>query len=170
MSVPTSPIGDPAWTFLLLVNFLFHTSTLADVSVAGLNIVSTYKGGKEATATLSGTSMASPHTAGLLAYLLSIYPSPQFNPKFDEESNLISLQDQQSFDSYAVLYASLPSWISDYMPSPRLLESLTAPIPAKPLTPLQLKKALAALGSRGLLKELPEDTINLLIFNNATTA
>ena len=142
----------------------------ANVSVSGLNILSTYKGGPKATATLSGTSMASPHTAGLMAYLLSLYPSPQFNPKFDEESNIISLQDQHSFDAYFALHASLPSWISYYMPSPRLLEALTAPIPGKTLTPLELKKAIAALASRDMLTQLPKDTVNLLIFNNATTA
>lgn len=171
MSVPTSPISDLVWTFLVLVNdFLFFNNVVADFFVAGLNILSTYKGSKQATAVLSGTSMASPHTAGLLAYLLSIYPSPHFNPTFDEESNLISLHDQQSFDAYAALHASLPSWISDYMPSPRLVEALTAPIPGKTLTPLRLKKALVALASKGLLTELPLDTVNVLIFNNATTA
>ncbi|KAF8627606.1 hypothetical protein AX15_004312 [Amanita polypyramis BW_CC] len=141
-----------------------------DVFAPGLNIVSTYKGSPTATATLSGTSMASPHTAGLMAYLLSVYPSPIFNPTFDEDSNLLSLDSQQTFDIYTVIHASLPSWISDYMPSPRLLEALTAPIPGKPkvLTPLQLKKAIAALASQGLLTQLPKDTVNLLIFNNAT--
>ncbi|KAK2463051.1 hypothetical protein APHAL10511_004706 [Amanita phalloides] len=140
------------------------------VDVFGLNIRSTYKGSDHATAVLSGTSMAAPHTAGLMAYLLSIYPSPQFNPTFDEQSNLLSLQSQQTFDAYTVIHASLPTWISDYMPSPRLLEALTAPVPEKPktLTPLQLKNAIVALASPGLLTGLPADTVNLLIFNNAT--
>ena len=169
--MPTSPISGLVWTFLVLVSdFSYYHIMVADFFVAGLNILSTYKGSDQATAVLSGTSMASPHTAGLLAYLLSIYPSPHFNPKFDEESNLISLHDQQSFNAYPALYASLPSWISNYMPSPRLVEALTAPIPGKSLTPLQLKKALVALASKGLLTELPTDTVNLLIFNNATTA
>ncbi len=165
----TSPTSDLAWMFSPLVNIFLHPYIMvADVTVSGLNILSTYKGSPEATATLSGTSMASPHTAGLMAYLLSIYPSPQFNPKFDEKYNVISLQDQHSFDAYSVLRDSLPSWISYYMPSPRLLEALTAPIPGKTLTPLQLKKAIAVLASQGILSDLPEDTVNLLIFNNAT--
>ena len=46
-----------------------------DIFAPGLNILSTWKGGKYATNTISGTSMASPHIAGLLAYFLSLQPS-----------------------------------------------------------------------------------------------
>lgn len=46
-----------------------------DIFAPGLNIESTWIGGKKATNTISGTSMASPHIAGLLAYLLSLQPS-----------------------------------------------------------------------------------------------
>lgn len=45
-----------------------------DIFAPGLNIVSTYIGSDTATATLSGTSMASPHIAGLLAYYVSLQP------------------------------------------------------------------------------------------------
>lgn len=45
-----------------------------DVFAPGLNILSTYIGSDDATATLSGTSMASPHVAGLLTYFLSLQP------------------------------------------------------------------------------------------------
>jgi cerevisin len=45
-----------------------------DIFGPGLNILSTYIGSETATATLSGTSMASPHVAGLLTYYLSLYP------------------------------------------------------------------------------------------------
>jgi len=46
-----------------------------DIFAPGLNIESTWKGSKTAINTISGTSMASPHIAGLLAYLLSLQPA-----------------------------------------------------------------------------------------------
>ncbi|ERS99506.1 subtilisin-like proteinase Spm1 [Sporothrix schenckii ATCC 58251] len=45
-----------------------------DVFAPGLNIQSTWIGSKTAINTISGTSMASPHVAGLLAYYLSLQP------------------------------------------------------------------------------------------------
>ncbi|KAL8743365.1 MAG: hypothetical protein Q9190_004273 [Brigantiaea leucoxantha] len=47
-----------------------------DIFAPGLNIMSTWTGSKYATNTISGTSMASPHIAGLLAYFLSLQPAP----------------------------------------------------------------------------------------------
>jgi cerevisin len=46
-----------------------------DIFAPGLNIQSTWIGSKYAINTISGTSMASPHIAGLLAYYLSLQPS-----------------------------------------------------------------------------------------------
>lgn len=46
-----------------------------DLFGPGVNIQSTYIGSKYAIATLSGTSMASPHVAGILSYFLSLQPS-----------------------------------------------------------------------------------------------
>ncbi|MCJ1340021.1 serine protease [Bachmanniomyces sp. S44760] len=46
-----------------------------DIFAPGLNIQSTWIGSKYATNTISGTSMASPHIAGLLAYFLSLQPA-----------------------------------------------------------------------------------------------
>ncbi|KAL1958651.1 hypothetical protein VTO42DRAFT_3994 [Malbranchea cinnamomea] len=45
-----------------------------DIFAPGLNILSTWIGSKYAVNTISGTSMASPHIAGLLAYYLSLQP------------------------------------------------------------------------------------------------
>jgi cerevisin len=46
-----------------------------DIFAPGLNIQSTWIGSKTAINTISGTSMASPHIAGLLAYYLSLQPA-----------------------------------------------------------------------------------------------
>lgn len=46
-----------------------------DIFGPGVNILSTYIGSDDSTATLSGTSMASPHICGLLSYFLSLQPS-----------------------------------------------------------------------------------------------
>jgi cerevisin len=46
-----------------------------DIFAPGLSILSTWIGSQYATNTISGTSMASPHIAGLLAYYLSLQPS-----------------------------------------------------------------------------------------------
>jgi len=157
-----------------------------DVFAPGLNILSTYKGSPVATATLSGTSMASPHTAGLLAYLLSIYPSKEFNPSFDSADELLSLQSQTLLSSpfgdaspsslYAMAHKVLPSFITAYLPAPHFLDIMlkgseadAAPIPIPPtITPAQLKKALLALATPGVLADLPAKTVNLLIYNNFT--
>jgi len=46
-----------------------------DIFAPGLNIQSTWIGSRYAVNTISGTSMASPHIAGLLAYYLSLQPA-----------------------------------------------------------------------------------------------
>lgn len=46
-----------------------------DIFAPGVDIVSTYIWSN--TASMSGTSMASPHIAGLLSYYLSLYPEPE---------------------------------------------------------------------------------------------
>jgi cerevisin len=51
-----------------------HKLISLDIFAPGLNIESTWIGSKYAINTISGTSMASPHVAGLLAYFLSMQP------------------------------------------------------------------------------------------------
>ncbi|KJX92685.1 serine protease like protein [Zymoseptoria brevis] len=55
--------------------YFSNFGTCNDIFAPGLNIQSTWIGSKYAVNTISGTSMASPHIAGLLAYLLSLQPS-----------------------------------------------------------------------------------------------
>ncbi|KAG8962349.1 serine protease [Tulasnella sp. 419] len=144
-----------------------------DVFAPGLNILSTWKGSETATNTISGTSMASPHVAGLLAYFLSIYPSVTFEPKTDSliSSYLPLTTDSAAYSSfYHVVHANLPRWISAALPAPSEQKTLqVAPIPAPhSLTPAELKGAILELASKDLLSDIPKDTVNKLIFNNAT--
>jgi len=73
-----------------------------DIFAPGLNILSTWTGSKYATNTISGTSMASPHVAGLLAYFLSLQPASdsafavaEMTPKKLKE-NLVSIATEGS--------------------------------------------------------------------------
>lgn len=56
--------------------FFSNWGTCVDVFAPGINIMSTYIGSRNATLSLSGTSMASPHVAGILSYFLSLQPAP----------------------------------------------------------------------------------------------
>ncbi|KAK0486483.1 peptidase S8/S53 domain-containing protein [Armillaria novae-zelandiae] len=144
-----------------------------DVFAPGLNIKSTYKGSTTAVATLSGTSMASPHVAGLLAYYLSLYPHQTFDPAVQSDFVPADLQSQSHFSSsiYAIARSAFPRWISNFLPMPEIIEAIVAPTP-KPgyLSPKQMKTAVLSLASEGLLDDIPGQTPNLLVFNNATTA
>lgn len=135
--------------------------------------MSTWTGSNHAVNTISGTSMASPHTAGLLAYLLSIYPSQEFNPIIEAgDYPFITTQlVEGSFNSiYAKARSVLPSWISSFLPPPSVMGVIgnVGPTEQPTISPEQLKKALITLAGKGLLGDIPEDTPNLLIFNNAT--
>ncbi|KAH7925314.1 hypothetical protein BV22DRAFT_1034208 [Leucogyrophana mollusca] len=161
VTVGASTLGDERAYFS---NF----GSCVDIFAPGLNILSTYTGGPNAIATLSGTSMASPHTAGVLAYLLSIYPSATFDPVLKSEMPISQKTERAYAAYYELAHAALPSWIAQYLPAPQLF----APIPSGPstITPLQLKQALVALASKDVLAQLPPKTVNLLIYNNATSA
>jgi len=145
-----------------------------DVFAPGLSILSTWIGSDTAANSISGTSMASSHVAGLLAYLLSIYPSATFDPT---TSTLVptGLNTQRPFTRsftslYESVYSVMPHWASSFLPPPRIIEAVTGPIDVEPLSPADLKAALIGLASKDLLTEIPTDTANLLIFNNFTTS
>ncbi|RKF71299.1 Alkaline protease 2 [Golovinomyces cichoracearum] len=68
--------------------YFSNYGTCNDVFAPGLSIKSAWIGSKNAVNTISGTSMASPHIAGLLAYYLSLQPEldsdyavPSMTPK-----------------------------------------------------------------------------------------
>ncbi|KAJ7181146.1 subtilisin-like serine protease [Mycena filopes] len=129
-----------------------------DVFAPGLNILSTYTGARDASVVMSGTSMAAPHTAGLVAYLLGIYPARTFDPVFADARPLAAPSRV-----YAVLRMALPRPFAGLLPP--TAQALGHPAT---LTPAEMKAALLRLATRGKLTGLPIDTPNALVFNNAT--
>jgi cerevisin len=101
-----------------------------------------------------------------MAYLLSIYPSKSFNPQsVQKQPETVYGNAYQGLLSVA--RATFPGWMTYLLPSPSF--DTFAPVPKIPeLTPAIMKKAVRKLSSPGLLSDIPEDTPNLLIFNNAT--
>lgn len=117
--------------------------------------------------------------AGMLAYLLALYPSESFDPKIG------SIDLSKRFSLSPAVISTDPTFASVVAFARRLLavfskdeakradeipytpgEDVT-PIP-KTLSPKELKQALLSLATRDVLSDLPKDTVNLLIFNNAT--
>ena len=100
----------------------------------------------------------------MMAYLLSLYPSKTFNPDISKESSTANAYQAL----LSVAHATFPGWMSYLLPTPTQ-EAIFAPIPTDPeLTTDVMKKALIRLSSKGKLSDLPEDTVNFLIYNNAT--
>jgi len=87
-----------------------------DIFAPGLNIQSTWIGSKYAVNTISGTSMASPHIAGLLAYMLSLQPSKDsayavadITPK-KLKANLISIATEGALSDVPSNTANILAW------------------------------------------------------------
>ncbi|KAJ1306096.1 hypothetical protein OPQ81_010807 [Rhizoctonia solani] len=175
VTVGASTIGDDRAYFS-------NHGPCVDIFAPGLNILSTWIGSNTATNTISGTSMASPHTAGILAYYLSIQGSATFNPSLEEKAGNALLSN---WNPTGAILAILPNWMKAFVPASLVDQSM--PISASTesfynadgtldvtqfggITPAQLKSALIELGEKNKLKDLPPNTINLLIFNNATDA
>ena len=160
ITVAASTLGDERAYFS-------NYGTCVDVFAPGLNIVSTYTGSRTAIATLSGTSMAAPHVAGLIAYLLSIYPSVTFNPSIPFQFIPEALKVEETYASfYAIARAALPQWISQYLPSPDFFAPVPQGYPS--ITPAQLRDAILGLSTPDLITDVGRGTPNFLVFNNAT--
>ncbi|TQS34043.1 hypothetical protein Golomagni_05591 [Golovinomyces magnicellulatus] len=95
-----------------------------DIFGPGLNIQSTWIGSKYAINTISGTSMASPHICGLLAYYLSLQPAAdseyavaEITPK-QLKANLISTATENALTDIPADTPNLLAWngggCSDY--------------------------------------------------------
>lgn len=96
-----------------------------------------------------------------MAYLLSLYPSKVFAPEIPKDTTSETYQALIS-----IARATFPGWMTYLLPNP---EVSFAPVPSYPeLTPAIMKKALVALSSKDKLSDLPAETVNYLIYNNAT--
>lgn len=80
--------------------YFSNYGSTVDIFAPGLNIVSTYIGSETATATLSGTSMASPHTAGLLSYFVSLQPGAK-SEFFVSDKGVSTTQLKKNLVNYA---------------------------------------------------------------------
>ncbi|PWN42371.1 hypothetical protein IE81DRAFT_313715 [Ceraceosorus guamensis] len=180
----TSPAGaeDPvtvaASTFGDERAYFSNKGPCVDIAAPGLNILSTWIGSNTSVNTISGTSMATPHTVGMLAYLLSVYGTPEF---YEGASTTLFDVEQAS----PVLRFTGLARVFDALPLPSLILEVAsrlfgaektavhalAPVPAIPsvIEPLKLKAALQKLATKDILTDMA-GTKNLLIFNNATDA
>ena len=104
-----------------------------DILAPGVQIESTGHESSRQERVLTGTSMATPHVAGLIAHFLSAYPSRYFNPYASSEYDYFHTDSMDRI-----------------------------------VTPLAMKRALKEMSWRGLIAPLPQDTPNLLVFNNFT--
>ncbi|KAK7472323.1 proteinase B [Stygiomarasmius scandens] len=145
--------------------YFSNWGTCVDIFGPGLNIMSTWPG--NATNTISGTSMASPHACGLMAYLLSIYGHPTF-PEVATAEDFIDFSVQRTFSIYALAHASLPSFVSRFLPSPSFFEAAVAPVPKKPLSFSQLKEIIISLSTKDALTDVGSGSPNKLLYNNVT--
>ncbi|KAM0549882.1 hypothetical protein ACHAPJ_009129 [Fusarium lateritium] len=121
-----------------------------DIFAPGLNIQSTWIGSKYAVNTISGTSMASPHIAGLLAYYLSLQPAEDseysvasITPKKLKE-NLIAVATENALTDIPSDTPNLLAWngggCSDYK---KIVEAGSYKVKAASPSPVQeLKHAV----------------------------
>ena len=138
--------------------FFSNTGPCVDIFAPGLNILSLWNAGPQSINTISGTSMASPHVVGLMAYLLSIYGSSDFRA-MEEAKPVRSL--------VAAVHALLPSWVARFLPL--AYETTLLPIEST-VRPADLKRAMRRMATSHALANLDMDTVNKLAYNNATTS
>jgi len=147
-----------------------------DIFAPGLNIKSIWNTGKKSVNTISGTSMASPHIAGLAAYFLSIYPEKLDLASlgvYDDEHEEFVASNGQAYD-----LGQYFSWNSvqsqGQLAFGKFKEAVGYGGPVKsndgiqPLSTRMLKKAMIKMSTSGVLSKLPGHTCNYLAYNNAT--
>lgn len=143
--------------------FFSNWGKCVDIFAPGLSVVSTWNGGPRSIAALSGTSMATPHIVGLMAYLLSICNTDEFRVR-TTATNRSLLSTLRALLS--IVENRLPFTTTMLFPS-ITLTAKRAPI-ANTVDPRELKNALVRMSTRDALAGLDDETHNRLAFNNAT--
>jgi len=143
-----------------------------DVFAPGLGIMSTWNTGNRSTNSISGTSMASPHICGLGAYFLGLYPH-SFTPTAEDyvlagEAVPFHLSNNRdsTFGSISwpsqIIFGKLREW-TGLKPVEAVKKSHD-----RIVSPKVLKQAIVRLSTKGIIEDLPAQTVNLLAFNNYT--
>jgi len=135
-----------------------------DLFAPGLNILSIWNTGDHSVNTISGTSMASPHIAGLTAYYLSLYPSGEFAPTVEdyEAAGVPYPAANEEQSTGRSLFQIGSQFVFGKKPQ------VTGG--HKPLDPKVLKNAMLRLSTKNALDDISSDTPNLLAFNNFTAS
>lgn len=140
-----------------------------DVFAPGERVKSCAIGGPDDRVSSSGTSMASPHVAGLVAHFLSIYPHPTFQPQFAlpriEPHYMLALVKAHKLLPNS--FTALLTYISEIAYDTKVDDVSGGQSMA--LTPDQMKSALLGLALEGKISgRLPPGTPNKLAYNNYT--
>uniref|UniRef100_A0A0K3CL16 Peptidase S8/S53 domain-containing protein n=1 Tax=Rhodotorula toruloides TaxID=5286 RepID=A0A0K3CL16_RHOTO len=120
-----------------------------DIFAPGLNILSIWNSGNRSVNTISGTSMASPHIAGLAAYMLG--SDWAASAALDEALSSSSSQGSFASSLNQFAFGGLKGKPEDHL-----------------LSPKALKKAMLKVATKGALHDLNPGSPNLLSFNNYT--
>lgn len=142
-----------------------------DVFAPGKQVNSCWIGEPDAHESISGTSMASPHVAGLVAHFLSIYPHPTFQPQLTlphvEPHYMLALVKAHKLLPNS--FTALLTYISEIAYDTKVDDVSGGQSMA--LTPDQMKSALLGLALEGKISgRLPPGTPNKLAYNNYTHA
>lgn len=130
-----------------------------DIFAPGHRVTSCGTRSDSSAVTADGTSMATPHVSGVLAYLISIYPHATFDPKLTSQNALL--------EAYSVAYSVLPPIISYMLPKPESFQQIERVTVANSLSPAQLKKSVLDIATWGRIDDAQSKN-NALLFNNAT--
>lgn len=140
-----------------------------DVFAPGSDILSCGIDGQDSSTIKYGTSMASPHVAGLVAYFLSIYPHPTFDPQLKSLEPYHKSSLDKAHQMSPSFFASILTVASEVALNHHLNKEKEhfGGGQSNTLTPGQMKNALLsrALSDR-ITGPLPSDTPNLLAYNN----